>query len=218
MTDATPAAFGARRQPQQLRRSIADDYFNASRPNVIFGGGQTGFDAAAATAAGYTTVTNPRSSRRSTPRRPPRRRRLRPGAVRLRVRPVHRRHDLLQHAALPRGDDADRARHARQRRRRLLPAGRERADRLVGPPGRRRAEQDAAQRVRGARTVPRRAEGDRLRGDAPGHAHPRHRRPRDRLVHRQPEQRHGVLPSVTGSGSHTAAWVPLYAYGAGAGR
>ena len=56
-TDATPAAFGAHNVSRSNSADIANDYFTQTRPNVIFGGGASGFSAAAATTAGYTAVT-----------------------------------------------------------------------------------------------------------------------------------------------------------------
>src|SRR5688572_2137545 len=58
MTDATPAAFAAHNPTRDDSAGIAADYFGPSRPNVLFGGGAAGFDAAAATSAGYSVVTN----------------------------------------------------------------------------------------------------------------------------------------------------------------
>ena len=57
-TDATPAAFGAHNVDRGNSADIANDYFTQARPNVIFGGGATGFTPTAATAAGYAAVTN----------------------------------------------------------------------------------------------------------------------------------------------------------------
>jgi alkaline phosphatase len=58
MTDATPAAFGAHEPTRSNTSQIAADYFTQSRPNVLLGGGANGMTTAAATAAGYTVVTN----------------------------------------------------------------------------------------------------------------------------------------------------------------
>jgi alkaline phosphatase len=58
MTDATPAAFAAHNPTRADSAGIASDYFGSTRPNVLFGGGATGFDPAAATSAGYSVVTN----------------------------------------------------------------------------------------------------------------------------------------------------------------
>lgn len=58
MTDATPAAFAAHNPTRADSAGIAADYFSATRPNVMFGGGAAGFDSAAATSAGYSVVTN----------------------------------------------------------------------------------------------------------------------------------------------------------------
>ena len=78
--------------------------------------------------------------------------------------------------------------------RRVLPDGRERADRFVGPPRDQRHEQGRTQHLRGPRARAGRAEGGRLRGGKPGHADPAHRRPRDRRVHRQRQRRPRQLP------------------------
>jgi alkaline phosphatase len=58
MTDATPAAFGAHEPTRSNTSQIANDYFTQSRPNVLLGGGGNGMTTAAATAAGYTAVTD----------------------------------------------------------------------------------------------------------------------------------------------------------------
>ena len=58
ITDATPAAFGAHEFNRFDESEIADDYFNQTRPNVLFGLTGPGITPAAATSAGYTVVTN----------------------------------------------------------------------------------------------------------------------------------------------------------------
>ena len=58
MTDATPAAFGAHNESRNNSSQIAADYFNQTRPNVLYGASATGFSTSAATTAGYATITN----------------------------------------------------------------------------------------------------------------------------------------------------------------
>jgi alkaline phosphatase len=59
MTDATPAAFAAHRATRGESQGIADDYFdNLHKPNVLFGAAATGFNTTTTLAEGYTTVTN----------------------------------------------------------------------------------------------------------------------------------------------------------------
>ena len=58
MTHATPAAFGAHESSRDNTSSIAVDYLNQTRPNVLFGGGSNGMSSEAATLAGYTVVTS----------------------------------------------------------------------------------------------------------------------------------------------------------------
>ncbi len=58
MTHATPAAFGAHEPSRNNLTRIAGDYLNQTRPNTIFGGGANGLSISAAIAAGYTVVTD----------------------------------------------------------------------------------------------------------------------------------------------------------------
>lgn len=55
---ATPASFGAHEPYRYNYGPIAEDYFRQTRPNVLFGGKESGITAAAAQAAGYQVVTN----------------------------------------------------------------------------------------------------------------------------------------------------------------
>jgi len=54
----TPAAFGAHEPSRDYTSNIATDYLSQTQPNILFGGGANGMSGAAATAAGYTVVTN----------------------------------------------------------------------------------------------------------------------------------------------------------------
>ncbi len=58
MTDATPAAFGSHEPSRSRYGQIAQDYFNQTKPNVLFGGGGFGMSVSAAETAGYAVVTN----------------------------------------------------------------------------------------------------------------------------------------------------------------
>jgi alkaline phosphatase len=58
MTHATPACFGAHDSSRYNTSAIATDYLNQTRPNVLFGGGESGMDVSNAEAAGYTVVTD----------------------------------------------------------------------------------------------------------------------------------------------------------------
>jgi len=58
ITDATLAAFGAHEVSRKNANEIAGDYLQQTRPNVLLGGGGKGISASAATAAGYTVVTD----------------------------------------------------------------------------------------------------------------------------------------------------------------
>jgi alkaline phosphatase len=58
MTGATPAGFGAHDPTRNNSTGIAADYLTQTRPNVLLGGGGTGMTTSAATAAGYTVVTD----------------------------------------------------------------------------------------------------------------------------------------------------------------
>ena len=55
---ATPAGFGAHEPSRGNLLQIATDYLTQTRPQVLFGGGANGISVSAATAAGYTVVTN----------------------------------------------------------------------------------------------------------------------------------------------------------------
>ena len=58
ITHATPAAFGAHEQSRGNSNEIARDYLNQTRPNVLFGGGKNGLTAKLAKQAGYMVVEN----------------------------------------------------------------------------------------------------------------------------------------------------------------
>lgn len=58
MTHATPAAFGAHEPSRNNLPEIATDYLNQTRPNILYGGGANGMSPASAAAAGYTVVTD----------------------------------------------------------------------------------------------------------------------------------------------------------------
>lgn len=58
ITGATPGAFAAHEPSRDNRAQIAADYLGQTRPNVLLGGGGNGMTPDAATAAGYTVVTN----------------------------------------------------------------------------------------------------------------------------------------------------------------
>jgi len=58
IADATPAAFGAHASNRSNAANISSDYLNQTRPNVLFGGRNTGISMASATAAGYTVITS----------------------------------------------------------------------------------------------------------------------------------------------------------------
>ena len=58
MTHATPACFGAHEPTRNNTSQIAADYFNQSRPNVLFGGGANGMSPTGAFVAGYNVVQN----------------------------------------------------------------------------------------------------------------------------------------------------------------
>ncbi|HUS44818.1 MAG TPA: alkaline phosphatase [Phycisphaerae bacterium] len=58
LTHATPAAFGAHEPSRNNTSNIATDYLSQTQPNILFGGGANGMSGAAATAAGYTVVTD----------------------------------------------------------------------------------------------------------------------------------------------------------------
>ncbi len=58
MTHATPATFAAHESSRNNLTQIAGDYLNQTRPNVLLGGGAHGMSPAASAAAGYTAVTN----------------------------------------------------------------------------------------------------------------------------------------------------------------
>jgi alkaline phosphatase len=56
ITDATPAGFGAHEPSRSNYSQIAGDYLNQTHPNVLFGGGANGMSRSSAEAAGYTVV------------------------------------------------------------------------------------------------------------------------------------------------------------------
>ncbi|NQT94515.1 MAG: alkaline phosphatase [Lentisphaerae bacterium] len=58
VTHATPAVFAAHERHRTNTTEIADDYLNQVRPNVLLGGGSNGMTRALALAAGYAVVTN----------------------------------------------------------------------------------------------------------------------------------------------------------------
>lgn len=58
MTHATPAGFGAHAVSRTDTNLIAQEYLNASHPNVLLGGGGGGMTNRSAVSAGYTVVTN----------------------------------------------------------------------------------------------------------------------------------------------------------------
>jgi len=58
MTHATPAAYGAHEPSRGNTSQIANDYLTQTLPNVLLGGGANGMSSGAATAAGYTVVTD----------------------------------------------------------------------------------------------------------------------------------------------------------------
>lgn len=53
LTHATPAAFGAHETNRGYYSDIGTDYRNQSRPNILFGGGGNGLEAAATASSGY---------------------------------------------------------------------------------------------------------------------------------------------------------------------
>ncbi len=58
MTHATPAAFGAHETSRYNKNQIGSDYLNQTKPNVLFGGGANGMSVSAAQLAGYNVVTD----------------------------------------------------------------------------------------------------------------------------------------------------------------
>jgi alkaline phosphatase len=58
MTHATPAVFAAHEDSRGSLSAIALDYLLRSRPNVLFGGGRNGINPTSARTAGYTVVRN----------------------------------------------------------------------------------------------------------------------------------------------------------------
>ncbi|MHC4985560.1 MAG: alkaline phosphatase [Planctomycetota bacterium] len=58
MTHATPAAYGAHEPSRGNLSQIANDYLTQTQPNILFGGGANGMSTGAATTAGYTVVTD----------------------------------------------------------------------------------------------------------------------------------------------------------------
>lgn len=68
---ATPASFGAHEPARYNYSQIAGDFFGQTRPNLLFGGKESGITTAAAQAAGYQVVTNRASMQSlSTPANP----------------------------------------------------------------------------------------------------------------------------------------------------
>ena len=59
LTHATPAAFGAHETNRGYYSDIGADYRNQSRPNILFGGGGNGLDAAATANSGYAVALDP---------------------------------------------------------------------------------------------------------------------------------------------------------------
>jgi len=57
MTHATPAAFGAHNPSRNQTADIASDYLTQTRPDVLLGGGANGLSVASAQGAGYEVVT-----------------------------------------------------------------------------------------------------------------------------------------------------------------
>ncbi len=58
ITHATPAAFGAHESSRNNLSNIASDYLTQTKPDIIFGGGANGMTSAAAVTAGYTVATD----------------------------------------------------------------------------------------------------------------------------------------------------------------
>jgi len=58
LTDATPAAFGAHEPTRSNTSQIAGDYLNQTQPNVLLGGGGNGMTTSEFASAGYTVVTD----------------------------------------------------------------------------------------------------------------------------------------------------------------
>lgn len=58
LTDATPAAFGAHEPTRSNTSAIAGDYLNQTQPNVLLGGGGNGMTTSEFASAGYTVVTD----------------------------------------------------------------------------------------------------------------------------------------------------------------
>lgn len=58
LTDASTAAYGAHVSSRYDYGSITNDYLNQTQPNILFGGGGSGFDTTMATNKGYHLVTN----------------------------------------------------------------------------------------------------------------------------------------------------------------
>ena len=56
ITHATPACFGAHEANRNSSSAIAGDYLYQTRPNVLFGGGANGMTVSSAQGAGYTVV------------------------------------------------------------------------------------------------------------------------------------------------------------------
>ncbi len=58
ITHATPAAFGAHVPARAGEKEVVRDYLKQTRPNILFGGGAHGMNRAAASAEGYTVISN----------------------------------------------------------------------------------------------------------------------------------------------------------------
>lgn len=58
VTDGSPAGFGSHTSTRNNVDAIASDYFNETRPNILFGLTDASITASAAQAAGYTVVAN----------------------------------------------------------------------------------------------------------------------------------------------------------------
>jgi alkaline phosphatase len=58
LTHATPAVFAAHTASRNHTSEIGYQYLNRTRPNILFGGGGYGLDSASTTSAGYTVVTD----------------------------------------------------------------------------------------------------------------------------------------------------------------
>ncbi len=66
-TNATPAAFGAHEFSRSYYNNIANDYLTQTRPDILFGGGGYGLNPTNAASAGYTVVLDRASMQALTP-------------------------------------------------------------------------------------------------------------------------------------------------------